>query len=65
MLDDLPRVDRILSALVEEFKADGCEIVTFEGEKYARIVADESQGSIHMMDVNLHTLARQIERRLK
>lgn len=65
MLDDIPRVNRILSALVEEFKADGCEIITFEGERYARIVADEPEGNTRMMDINLHTLARQIERRLK
>ncbi|WP_137136638.1 hypothetical protein [Rhizobium sp. FKY42] len=65
MQDDLPRIDRILSALIEEYAADGCEIIGFEGETYARIVADEPEGSIHMMDVNLHTLARQIDRRLK
>lgn len=65
MLDDLPRVNRILSALIEEFKGDGCEIITFEGEKYARIVADEPEGSTRMLDINLHTLASQIDRRLK
>lgn len=65
MAEDPDRVSRILAACIEEFKADGCDIVRFEGEDYARIVADDADRPTVMMDINLNTLARQIDRRLK
>lgn len=65
MSQDQTRFDTILNALVEEFSGDGFEILTAEGELYARIVAEEPNRSTVMMDLNLNTLARQIDRRMK
>lgn len=65
MHDDLSRVDLILSVLIEENESEGREIITFEGETYARIVVRGPDRPVLIMEENLHTLARQIDRRLK
>lgn len=55
----------ILEALKTEYRADGHQLVTHEGETYARITARQESGAVILTDINLDALAAQIERRLK
>ncbi len=59
------RQSEILAVLVEEFRADGCEVFTSEGNTYARVPEPTEIGTIIMVERNLTTLAGQIDRRIK
>ncbi|MBB4066253.1 hypothetical protein [Gellertiella hungarica] len=54
----------ILAVLVDEYQRDGHEIIHHDGEAYARLVEKTSKGAIVLAEINLHTLASQIDRRL-
>jgi hypothetical protein len=58
------RQSEILAVLVEEFRADGCEVFTTEGDTYARVAEPTETGAIIMIERNLTTLAAQIDRRI-
>lgn len=55
---------QILAVLVDEYQRDGHEIIHHDGEAYARLVEQTSKGAIVLAEINLHTLASQIDRRL-
>ena len=64
-MSDLTRRERIRSILIEEYTRDGHQIVEHEGETYARLVEETKRGAIVLADINLDTLADQIDRRVK
>lgn len=59
------RQSEILAVLVDEFRADGCEVFTSEGDTYARVAEPTETGTVIMVERNLTTLAAQIDRRIK
>ncbi|SIP88989.1 hypothetical protein SAMN05880590_10115 [Rhizobium sp. RU35A] len=63
--EDMPRADRIEALLVQEFRADGYVVISAEDGNYARVVALDDDRAILMADINLTTLARQIDRGMK
>ena len=63
--EDMPRADRIEALLVHEFRADGYEVISAEDGLYARVVALDDDRSTLMTELNLTTLARQIDRGMK
>jgi len=58
------RRDRILKALVEEYRAGGHSILPEEGHLYAGIIAVVGDLRITIAKINLDTLADQIDRSL-
>ncbi len=64
-MTDLTRRERIRAALIAEYKADGHQMVVQEGETYARLVEKTKGCTIVLADINLDTLASQIDRRLR
>lgn len=63
-MSDLTRRERIRSVLIDEYTRDGHQIVVLEGETYARLVEETKRGAIVLADINLDTLADQIDRRV-
>ena len=63
-MTELTRREQILAALIAEYKSDGHELVQHEGETYARLVEKVKCCTIVLADINLDTLASQIDRRL-
>lgn len=63
-MSDLTRRERIRSILIEEYTRDGHQLVEHEGETYARLVEETRRGAIVLADINLDTLADQIDRRV-
>lgn len=58
------RRDRILKALVEEYRTGGHSILPEEGNLYAGIIARVGDLTITIAKINLDTLAAQIDRSL-
>lgn len=63
-MTELTRRERIRSALIAEYKADGHQMVEHEGETYARLVEKTKDCTVVLADINLDTLASQIDRRI-
>lgn len=63
-MTELTRRERIRAALIAEFKGDGHQMLIQEGETYARLVEKTGGCTIVLLDLNLDTLASQIDRRL-
>lgn len=61
-MTELTRRERIRDILIEEYKRDGHAIVEHEGELYARLSVDTPTGAVILADINLDTLADQIDR---
>ncbi|MGC4409592.1 hypothetical protein D4A92_19835 [Rhizobium rosettiformans] len=64
-MTELTRREHILAAAIEYFKDDGHQLAVHEGETYARLVAKAGSCTIILLEINLDTLASQIDRRLK
>lgn len=64
MADPLRR-ERIRAALIAQYREDGHQIVVHEGETYARLVEKAGRCTLNFMDINLDTLAAQIDRKIK
>lgn len=64
-MSELTRRERIRAALIAEYKGDDHELIQHEGETYARLVEKTNGCTIVLLDINLDTLASQIDRRLK
>ncbi|EHS51520.1 hypothetical protein PDO_1911 [Rhizobium sp. PDO1-076] len=62
---ELTRQERILAMLVEEYRVAEYDLVEREGETYARMVANVGRKSWVIDELNLHTLAGQIDRGLR
>lgn len=63
-MTELTRRERIRAAVISQFKDDGCQLVVHEGETYARLVEKARSCTIILAEINLDTLASQIDRRL-
>ncbi|MGC4407547.1 hypothetical protein D4A92_09565 [Rhizobium rosettiformans] len=59
------RRERIRAAAIEHFSDEGHQLVVHEGETYARLVEKARSCTIILAEINLDTLASQIDRRLK
>ena len=64
-MTELTRREHIRAAAIEHFKGDGHQLVGHEGETYVRLVEKTKSCTIILAEINLDTLASQIDRRLK
>lgn len=63
-MSDPTRRENILRILIDEYRGDGHDIVDHEGQIYARLVEWTRRGAVVLAEINLDTLASQIDRRL-
>ena len=64
-MTEITRRERIRAAAIEHFNDEGHQLVVHEGETYARLVEKAKSCTIVLAEINLDTLASQIDRRLK
>lgn len=64
-MTELTRRELIRAAAIEHFSDEGHQLVVHEGETYARLVEKAKSCTIILAEINLETLASQIDRRLK